>query len=79
MPILPWGIEGLNWLIIAEMDVSEIFKSVNKLKGLVAIVLGGLIVAIGIYGFIAYRKEKMLVEKETEEEVIEVEKTAKTV
>ena len=78
----PLGIEGLNWLIIAEMDVSEIFKSVRKLKGLVYIVLGGLIVAIGIYGFIAYRKEQRLVEEdeEPEEKTVEkvVEGTAKT-
>jgi len=75
----PLGIEGLNWLIIAEMDISEIFKSVNKLKGLVYIVLGLLIVAIGIYGFIAYRKEERLVEEEEERLLKKEEKTVKKV
>ncbi len=70
----PLGIEGLNWLIIAEMDVAEIFKSVHKMRKLMYLVLGLLFVAIVIYGFIAYRREQGVIEdgeEDLEKETVE--------
>ena len=64
----PLNIEHFNWSIIAEIDVDEAFSPIFKLKRFMYIVTGLLTLAIGIYGYLAYRKEQRLLEEEEEEE-----------
>ncbi|MGR3177400.1 MAG: cache domain-containing protein [Candidatus Anammoxibacter sp.] len=62
----PLDIENFNWTIMAEIDVEEAFMSVFKLRKLMYIVGGLITVALGIYGYLAYRKEQRLIEEEEE-------------
>lgn len=60
----PLEIEGFKWSIMAEIDVAEAFRPINNLRKLMYAVLGLLIVSLGIYGYLAYRKELQLIEAE---------------
>lgn len=63
----PLEIEHLKWSIIAEIDVDEAFRSIYKLKTLMFAVFGILVVAIGIYGYLAYKKEMKLADEEDQQ------------
>jgi methyl-accepting chemotaxis protein len=63
----PLDIEGFNWSILAEIDVEEAFMPINRLRRFMYITSGLLTVAIVVYGYLAYRKEKRLSEEEDEE------------
>ncbi|MGR3178163.1 MAG: cache domain-containing protein [Candidatus Anammoxibacter sp.] len=65
----PLEIEGFNWSIIAEIDMAEAFGPVYKMRRLMYITIGVIIVALVIYGYLAYRKELKLIEEEEQMEV----------
>ncbi len=69
----PLDIEHFNWVILAEVDVEEAFKSITELRKFMYMISGLLVVGIIIYGYLAYRKEKRLIEEEEEEELDEEE------
>ncbi len=65
----PLEIEHFNWIMLAEMDVDEIFSSINKLRLLLYSTSALITVGVGIYGYVAYRKEMRLVEVVEETDV----------
>ena len=69
----PMDIEHFNWVVLAEIDVAEAYESIYELKKFMYIISGLLVVAIIIYGYIAYRKEKRLCEEEDDDEFEEEE------
>ncbi len=64
----PLNVEHFNWVILAEIDVAEAFKAIYKLRRFMYIVSGLVCIGVGLYGYLAYRKEMKLQEEEEWEE-----------
>ncbi len=52
----PLEIEGLDWVIMSEIDEAEAFSGINELRNLLLFVVGGLIVLIIVTSYLVSRR-----------------------